>query len=197
MIHRLYERRLRRSITTIPGHLCIMITGEELRGAPDQLRRVTEWCIDLGIPRVTYHVSKGDGDGTDELIELIVPLESIVHLRIFRRGELIFEGGEGISVDVAVGTSGREEITDAIRRMADEGIRPDDLSAKMIKEYLLFPYEPDLVIKTGGRHLTDFLIWQSVYAELLFLDVNWQYLRRVDLLRALRDYQKRSRRFGR
>ncbi|MFA7199277.1 MAG: undecaprenyl diphosphate synthase family protein, partial [Methanoculleus sp.] len=54
-----------------------------------------------------------------------------------------------------------------------------------------------LVIKTGGDHLTDFLIWQSVYSELFFLDVNWALLRKVDFLRALRDFQSRARRFGR
>jgi undecaprenyl diphosphate synthase len=53
------------------------------------------------------------------------------------------------------------------------------------------------VIKTGGDHLTDFLIWQSVYSELFFSDVNWPLFRRLDLLRALRDYQSRARRFGR
>ncbi|MGB4051813.1 MAG: undecaprenyl diphosphate synthase family protein, partial [Methanoculleus sp.] len=57
-------------------------------------------------------------------------------------------------------------------------------------------YEPDLVIKTGADHLTDFLIWQSVYSELFFLDVNWALLRKVDFLRALRDFQSRARRFG-
>jgi undecaprenyl diphosphate synthase len=52
------------------------------------------------------------------------------------------------------------------------------------------------VVKTGGSHLTDFLIWQSVYSELFFSDVNWRLFRKVDFLRALRDYQARKRRFG-
>jgi undecaprenyl diphosphate synthase len=52
------------------------------------------------------------------------------------------------------------------------------------------------VIKTGGYHLTDFLIWQSVYSELFFSDVNWKLFRKIDFLRALRDYQARVRRFG-
>jgi undecaprenyl diphosphate synthase len=52
------------------------------------------------------------------------------------------------------------------------------------------------VVKTGDDHLTDFLIWQSVYSELFFSDVNWKYFRRVDFLRVLRDYQSRIRRFG-
>jgi undecaprenyl diphosphate synthase len=54
-----------------------------------------------------------------------------------------------------------------------------------------------MILKTGGYHLTDFLIWQSVYSELFFSDVNWKYFRKTDFLRALRDYQARKRRFGR
>jgi len=57
-------------------------------------------------------------------------------------------------------------------------------------------YAPDLVIKTGGQHLTDFLIWQSVYSEIFFSDVNWKFFRKVDFLRILRDFQARERRFG-
>jgi undecaprenyl diphosphate synthase len=67
---------------------------------------------------------------------------------------------------------------------------------KMLESYLTFKYTPDVVVKSGGDHLTDFLIWQSVYSELFFSDVNWKYLRKVDFLRVLRDYQSRIRRFG-
>jgi undecaprenyl diphosphate synthase len=80
--------------------------------------------------------------------------------------------------------------------MAADGITPEQVDENRIEPYLTFPYTPDLVIKTGGNHLTDFLIWQSVYSELFFLDVNWKTLRKVDFLRALRDYQSRVRRFG-
>ena len=66
----------------------------------------------------------------------------------------------------------------------------------MIERHLTFRYEPDLVIKSGGNHLTDFLIWQSVYSELFFSDVNWKFFRKIDFLRALRDFQFRKRRFG-
>ena len=59
------------------------------------------------------------------------------------------------------------------------------------------PEEPDLVIKTGAERLSDFAIWQSVYAELYFTDVNWRDLRRREYLRAVLDFQDRQRRFGR
>jgi undecaprenyl diphosphate synthase len=101
-----------------------------------------------------------------------------------------------MDVCVAVGNSGREEIVCCIRRMAEDGISPESICEQTFEEYLTFPYAPDLVVKTGGSHLTDFLIWQSVYSELFFSDVNWKWFRKVDFLRALRDYQARVRRFG-
>ncbi|MCD6145172.1 MAG: undecaprenyl diphosphate synthase family protein, partial [Methanosarcinales archaeon] len=53
------------------------------------------------------------------------------------------------------------------------------------------------VIRAGGKHLTDFLIWQTIYSELYFTDVNFTDMRRLDFLRIIRDYQKRQRRYGR
>jgi len=57
--------------------------------------------------------------------------------------------------------------------------------------------KPDLVIRAGGKQLSDFMIWQAAYSELYFTDVNWLRLRKIDFLRAIRDYQGRERRFGR
>jgi undecaprenyl diphosphate synthase len=101
-----------------------------------------------------------------------------------------------MDVVVAIGNSGREEITACIRRMAQDHLSPEDVDEKTFESYLTFQYTPDVVIKTGGDHLTDFLIWQSVYSELFFSDVNWKYVRKVDFLRVIRDYQSRLRRFG-
>jgi undecaprenyl diphosphate synthase len=104
--------------------------------------------------------------------------------------------GSGLDVVVAIGQSGREEITACIRKMAGEQVLPEDIDERLLESYLTFKYVPDIVIKSGGDHLTDFLIWQSVYSELFFSDVNWKYFRKVDFLRILRDYQSRVRRFG-
>ena len=57
--------------------------------------------------------------------------------------------------------------------------------------------EPELVIRTSGEErLSGFLLWQSAYSELVFLDVYWPDFRKIDLMRAIRTYQKRSRRLG-
>ena len=72
-----------------------------------------------------------------------------------------------------------------------------EVDEDVVESELVFPAEPDLVIKTGAERLSDFMIWQSVYSELYFTDVNWRNFRRRDYLRALRDFQRRQRRFGR
>ena len=75
-------------------------------------------------------------------------------------------------------------------------LSPDAINEDVIESHLLFKSEPDIVIRAGGKRLTDFLIWQSVYSELYFTDVNWLDFSKVDFLRVLRDFQKRQRRFG-
>ena len=120
---------------------------------------------------------------------------TIAHL-ILHVGDKEEETGEGMDVVVAIGKSGKEEITGCIRRMAEAHIPPENVDEKLLESYLTFKYTPDVVIKSGGDHLTDFLIWQSVYSELFFSDVNWKYFRKVDFMRILRDYQSRMRRFG-
>ncbi len=104
-------------------------------------------------------------------------------------------------ITVSVGFGGRSELTNAFRRIAENVqsgiIEPADIDEKMIEDALIFRSEPDLIIRSGCANLTDFLIWQSVYSELYFTDVNWHNFRRIDLLRAIRDFQTRERRFGR
>ena len=80
--------------------------------------------------------------------------------------------------------------------MVTDSIAPEQVTTKVLEKYLTFSHTPDCVIKTGGAHLVDFLIWQSVYSELFFLDLNWQRIRKIDLIRAFRDFQARNRRFG-
>ena len=144
---------------------------------------------------VTFHISTPDPAFIQPYLPLILKAGEHARLHI-HIGDTSEVKGEGMEVCVAVGKSGREEIVSCIRRMAKDGISPETLCEQTFEEYLTFPYAPDLVIKTGGSHLTDFLIWQSVYSELFFSDVNWKWFRKIDFLRALRDYQARVRRFG-
>ena len=111
-------------------------------------------------------------------------------------------------LQVAVGYGGRREITDALRSLlsarAAEGATlaevAETLAAEDIGDHLYttgFP-DPDLIIRTSGElRLSGFLLWQSAHSEFYFCDPYWPEFRRIDFLRALRDYQARQRRFGR
>jgi short-chain Z-isoprenyl diphosphate synthase len=108
---------------------------------------------------------------------------------------------------VALGYGGRQEIVDACRELVTElleaGVPREQLGDRIDTEglsshlYTSDLPDPDLVIRTSGEsRLSGFLLWQSAYAEYLFEDVFWPAFRRVDFLRALREYARRDRRFG-
>lgn len=109
--------------------------------------------------------------------------------------------GKDFFVYVSLGFGGRDEITRAVLTILDEvkagTVKPEEVDEKMLESHLLVNHEPDIMIRSGGQKLSDFLVWQSVYSELYFTDVNWKDVRKVDLMRAIRDFQKRKRRYGR
>ncbi|HXZ98327.1 MAG TPA: polyprenyl diphosphate synthase, partial [Candidatus Acidoferrum sp.] len=108
-------------------------------------------------------------------------------------------------LNLALAYGGRTEIIDAARKIASDvqtgSAKPEEINEQSFMKYLYTahlpnPY-PDLVIRTSGEErLSGFLLWQSAYSEFCFLDVYWPEFRRIDLLRAVRTYQKRQRRFG-
>ncbi|MGX5696303.1 isoprenyl transferase [Agromyces soli] len=113
----------------------------------------------------------------------------------------------GLHVNLAVGYGGRKEITDAMRAIVAahhaEGRSLEDLAERLtpdlIGEHLYTggQPDPDLVIRTSGeQRLSDFMLWQSAHSEFYFVEALGPDLRKVDFLRALRDYVKRHRRFG-
>jgi len=109
-------------------------------------------------------------------------------------------------LNIAVAYGGRREIIDAVRRLVMDvqagKLSVEDINEEVFQRYLYtgdLPYpDPDLVIRTSGEErISNFLLWQIAYSELVFLDVLWPEFRKIDLLRAIRVYQSRQRRFGR
>jgi short-chain Z-isoprenyl diphosphate synthase len=109
--------------------------------------------------------------------------------------------------NLALGYGGRQEIVDACRSLVTDligdGVPPDQLPQMIDVEalsghlYTAHLPDPDLVIRTSGEaRLSGFLLWQSAYAECIFVDPYWPAFRRVDFFRALRDFARRDRRFG-
>jgi short-chain Z-isoprenyl diphosphate synthase len=118
------------------------------------------------------------------------------------------EKNGGFHVNVAVGYGGRQEIVDAVRGLLGKELANgasaeelvDAVTVEGISEnlYTSGQPDPDLVIRTSGeQRLSGFLLWQSAYSEMWFTEAHWPAFRRVDFLRALRDYSVRHRRFGR
>ena len=121
--------------------------------------------------------------------------------------EMRTEHRSGLQVNIAVGYGGRQEIVDAVKSMLEAGIEQgqgiqeviDSLDVDTVGEHLYTSGQPDpdLVIRTSGeQRLSGFLLWQSAHSEFWFCEAYWPDFRRVDFLRALRDYAARHRRYG-
>jgi len=142
-----------------------------------------------------------------------------VRVKVIGRVNLLPEGLQQVITDVEMATKsydehflnvafaygGRAEIVDAARKIAEmvqKGeVDPESVDEQMFEKHLYTSHmskqDPDLIIRTSGEErLSGFLLWQSAYSELCFVDVYWPDFRLIDLLRAVRTFQKRKRRFG-
>jgi len=215
---RLYEQKLdkviRKDVSSLPTHIVLIITESDLleTGSPERIFDFITWCREYGINILTIYVSLIDLDTaikgqvynelvtclTDTLLEVDAGIDLLSFegkIKNLRKGET-----SRIQINISLGYGGKKELTEAFREIMSEvradRLKPGDIDGSAIEQHLLIKYEPDLVIRSGGKRLADFLIWQSVYSEIYFTDVSWVNLRKLDFLRALRDYQKRQRRFG-
>lgn len=109
----------------------------------------------------------------------------------------------GVTFNIALNYGGRDEIVRAVKNIAEQvynsQIKVDDINEEMISNNLYTEGEPDpdLVIRTSGEiRLSNFLPWQVVYSEFLFIDKNWPDFSEDDLDNAIIEYQKRTRKFG-
>ena len=193
----------------------------------EKLRSFVLWCADLGIKSLIVYIAVTiDDDLKEDVISQIVDrldktdLIAMMYVRDDSGARMISTidssedegGGEGVDkevmnrdcrvkLDISIGYGGKLELTDAIKdilKKVESGETDlNDINTDMIESHLVFKHKPDLVIRAGGKSLTDFLIWQTIYSELYFTDVNFAEIRRLDFLRVIRDYQKRQRRYGR
>lgn len=109
----------------------------------------------------------------------------------------------GLTLILALSYSGRWDLTEAIKRIAEE-VKQNKLSAEQIDENLVGSYlstgnipDPDLLVRTSGEfRISNFLLWQLAYTEIFITNKLWPGFRRDELYEAIRSYQKRERRFG-
>mgnify|MGYP002555998846 FL=1 len=109
----------------------------------------------------------------------------------------------GMCLVLALSYSARWEITEATRQIArlikDGTLQPEQIDSELISQHLAtnFMPDPDLLIRTGGEiRLSNYLLWQCAYSELYFCDTYWPDFHAEELRKAICDYQKRERRFG-
>jgi undecaprenyl diphosphate synthase len=106
---------------------------------------------------------------------------------------------ERLSLWIAFDYGGRAELVDAARRLIELGLRAEDVDEEALRAQLYAPElpDPDLLIRTSGElRLSNFLLWQLAYAELVFVETLWPDFGEDDLRGALADYATRRRRFG-
>jgi undecaprenyl diphosphate synthase len=124
-------------------------------------------------------------------------------LREMEISEELTRGNTGMTLTIAFNYGGQAEIVDAVKRILAEHdagrLRGEKISPESISSRLYHPDmpDPDLIIRTSGEErISNFLLWQAAYSELYFTPVLWPDFNREHLYEAIRDYQKRSRRFG-
>ncbi|HEV2193002.1 MAG TPA: polyprenyl diphosphate synthase [Nitrosopumilaceae archaeon] len=108
-------------------------------------------------------------------------------------------------LNIAIAYGGQNELVDAVKKIAvkiKEGSLDVDAIDKDVIESCLYTSHlpqssPDMILRTSGeKRLSGFLVWQSAYSELVFMDVYWPEFRKIDLMRAIRTFQRRARRLG-
>jgi len=181
-----------------------LLSTENLQRDPDELASLIEIITDVveEICAPANHWSvRTVGD-----LELLGD-EQARRLREAVEGTVSTAANGSFHVNVAVGYGGRQEIVDAVRALLGKQLANGATAEQLIEAvtidgisenlYTSGQPDPDLVIRTSGeQRLSGFLLWQSAYSEMWFTEAHWPAFRRVDLLRALRDYSRRHRRFG-
>jgi len=199
----------------------------------DKIEEVLEWCFELKIKNLTIYAFstenfERDSEEVDTLMNLCkkeldkavkdsrihknkVKIRVLGHLNslpaeINKSAQNIMEQTKkyhNYSFNIALAYGGREDIIQAIKKIADDvkkdKIKIDDIKEEIVSKYLYtkgIP-DPDIVLRTSGEErISNFLLWQLAYSELYFSDVYWPAFQKKDFLRAILTYQKRHRRFG-
>ncbi len=120
-------------------------------------------------------------------------------LEIAREAQEMSQGGERATLAVCFNYGGQDEIVRAMRRVAAQGLSPEEITFEVIDQAMDHPEVPpcDLVVRTSGeQRLSDFMLWRSAYSEFIFLDKLWPEMTKQDVADILNTYSERSRRFG-
>ena len=124
---------------------------------------------------------------------------------VLRRLDDITKDYENHFLNIAIAYGGQNELVDAVKKIGIKiksgEIDADEINKEIIESNLYTSHlpqsSPDMILRTSGeKRMSGFLLWQSAYSELVFLDIFWPEFRKIDLMRAIRTFQKRKRRIG-
>ncbi len=210
-----------------------LLVAEGHEKGKEKLEEMIEWCLELGIRVLTVYAFSTENVAREtEEVRILMRMfsqnfkrladderihKNRIRVRVLGQRDILpddvreaieyaerkTEGYDGYFFNIAVGYGGRQELLQAVRRVAQdvqEGrMAVDDIDEESFYRYLYtsdLP-DPDLILRTSGEErISNFLLWQLAYSELYFSDVYWPGFRKVDFLRAVRSYQLRRRRFG-
>ncbi|HOO53653.1 MAG TPA: undecaprenyl diphosphate synthase family protein [Methanothrix sp.] len=206
MLNRVREKLLEKEIKRGEVPYCIAVVVST--GAIDNLWRrkvgdVANWCISLGVREMTLFSERVGPESFEAFEEMAKELSDLPANGsiLFEDEEISFGKGGPLDLVISIGRGGKAEVTEAIRSVLEDVrsgvLDPEEIDEAAIEAKLRLQQRPDLMIRLGGKELSNFMIWQSAYSELYFIDRSWDRLEKVEFLRAVRDYQRRERRFGR
>ncbi len=197
------------------------------RAGMKTLKQTVRWCVDTGVEHLTVYAFstenwKRPGDEVSFLMNLMIEMMKREIEELDRKGvkicvlgdlepvpegtrEAIRQGVERtagnttLQLNIAFNYGGRQDILQAVRRIASEGVPPAEITEETFGNFLYtegIP-DPDLVIRTSGElRISNFLLWQIAYAEIVIADVLWPDFDRAEFDRALSAYGSRRRRYG-
>jgi len=147
------------------------------------------------------------GDATEQMSEAGVRLNHIGRTdrlpqplqEAIEAAVALTQDNQGLVLSVAFDYGGRDEILQALKRIAADGLNPEELDESLLERYLYTDGvpDPDLIIRTGGEmRLSNFLLWQAAYSEHYVTEVRWPDFDEGEFLKAIDAYRHRKRRFG-
>ena len=199
-------------------------TAGHIQGV-ETVRKITEECVRLGVRYLTLYTFSTENWNrpVEEIKALMGLLFDNLEDEVFMKNNVRFRvigddtrlpeevrqkmhgliertaGNTNMTMVLALSYSARWEITDAVKKIVREGIKPEDVTEEVVSEHLQtsFMPDPDLLIRTGGEvRVSNYLLWQIAYSELYFCDTFWPDFDEEALHTAIADYQSRERRYG-
>ena len=208
---------LSRGLPRLAGH----------RAGTENLRRIIRACVEFGVKYLTIYAFSTENwgrpreevDGLMHILENVIDKELAelhqegVQLRHIGRLERLdpkiqekvldaielTRNNQRLILNVAFNYGGRDEIICAVRKMIQDGVKPEEVDEEMVGRYLFTAGvpDPDLIIRTSGElRISNFLIWQAAYSEWYVTPVYWPDFNKEEFRKALDTYAQRDRRFG-